>query len=328
MSSASLFRAANPCDFGLVYNDQFKYCVPEPTVRNFYIGAAFDRKEAHSKNEQDRLDQDIQNIYSMILSQNPASEKTIVITAGAPGAGKTWLMRSLLEKEKASGKVSAYIDPDDVCLKSMALTWRADVEKLSGLDLKEEKAGRKKAYDQWRPGSNAANHLILANLIREGKSIYFGTTSSSPFMKGTFSYLKNQGYHIKLVHLVTPDSVRCDSIVKRDQQFIQTTEEDITNKGLMVPQRIHDYLQGVDAIDFFFRGAVDQEATFAATWVRKDRPIDPDGKTGDLTILDQTVYNQMVRTHDEICGRIDDGNSLLWENSVERVSHIFESAAP
>src|SRR5205085_8823258 len=95
----------------------------------------------------------------------------------------------------------------------------------------EQKTIRQELYNKWRPGSNAATHLILAHLIRQQYAFYFGTTASSPSTGKFLEFLKSKGYTIKLLHLTAPDDVRWASVQERDKIFVQTTEEDIRDKG-------------------------------------------------------------------------------------------------
>jgi len=325
MSSAAA-TTHNACDFKEIYNERFQYCVPEGVVRSFFEGNSFGRTEPYSPTEQRRLTDDINTIYGSILTRNPIQEKLAVISAGAPGAGKTTIIRQQLEEYALRGKQFAYIDPDDVCLKEMKQTWAADLEKsLRYADqahaddrIAQEKQIRENGYDKWRPGSNAANHLILANLIRQNYAFYFGTTSSSPLTANTFKYLKEKGYRIHLIHVIAPDDVRWNSIRKRDKSFVQTTEDDTIEKGRLVPQRINDtYLKYADQIDFYFRGEVKEDATLTATWIRSSK----EESTGELKIFEQEMYRTMVRVHNEICATLEEpDDTILWENSVIKAS--------
>jgi predicted ABC-type ATPase len=125
-----------------------------------------------------------------------------VITAGAPGSGKT----TVLEQDR-EGENIAYMDPDAICLKRQELTYLADIASHDG-----SPESRLEAYNKWRPASNAAAHIILGNLIREKCAFDVGTTSSSPMTYKFFEFLKSQGYEIKLLHIIAPDDVRIGSI--------------------------------------------------------------------------------------------------------------------
>lgn len=178
----------------------------------------------------------------------------------------------------------------------------------------------KNAYNKWRPGSNAATHLILGNLIREKCAFYFGTTSSGPATANFFEFLKKQGYKIRLIHVSAPDYVRWDSIKERDKTFVQTTEQDIKEKGLLLPQRINDtYLKYPDEIEFYHRDGVHQDAIFAAKWRRNE---EGSKKIGSLQIIDSDRYEKIKAIHNgavEILKRPE----LRWESTVEQSSDIL-----
>ena len=49
-----------------------------------------------------------------------------------------------------------------------------------------------------------------------------------------------------------PDDVRWACVKQRDKTFAQTTEQDVIEKGLLLPQRINDmFLAYADRIDFY-----------------------------------------------------------------------------
>ena len=311
MSSTTL-APVNPCSISDIYNNgSYSYCVPQPVVQNWKDGDAFGRTEKYTQSEQAALDQDIQTIWTSIVEQDPLIEKRAVISAGAPGAGKTTLVRTLLSGEE---RPVAYSDPDDVCLKNMTQTWASDIETAIESGISERQA-RVDAYEKWRPASNAAHHLILGNLIRTGSAFYFGTTATSPLTAKTFEWLKSQGYTIDLVHVVASDEVRWNSIKERDKEFVQSTEEDITEKGKLLPDRLQDtYLKYADQISFYIREDVRKNAELTATWIRD--PNCGSEPKGNLTIEDQEKYNKMVK--------IIEANSVdsakTWKQDLEAAS--------
>lgn len=308
----------NVCDFKNIYNEHFRYSLPEDILSTYLSGESFDYKQHYTSEEMTRLISDINDLYEGMMFANPIRNQLAVITAGAPGAGKTWKMRQDLEQKTEvteSDTHYAYIDPDDVCLRSMTATYRHDI--LLG---DQSPAARKAAYDKWRPGSNAANHLILANLIREKCAFYFGTTSTSPVTCKFFEFLKQQGYHIRLIHVSAPDDVRWKSIQERDKTFIQTTEADVVQKGELLPQRINDtYLRYADEIEFYYRDGVERDAGLAAVWIRG-----PDGSevVGELTVSDQIRYNKIKEIHNAAAKALQ-RQDLDWSTSVEAKSKII-----
>ena len=321
---------ANICDLDALYQrGVYEYSLPRKVLESFLDGKAFDHKESYTATEKTALLRDIENIYN---KQTTRKELPIaVISAGAPGAGKTRLMRQDQEHLRSSGEIGySYIDPDDVCLKEMEETYQVELrEKLAAIEhmgfteeadrIAAEKAIRLELYNKWRPGSNAANHIILAHLIKHQFAFYFGTTATSPQTHLFFKFLKDHGYQIRLMHLSATDDVRWASVQERDKTFVQTTEADIREKGDLFPRRISDtYLKYADEIGFYHRAAVDQAAVLGATWVRIDQT-----KNGRLTILNQNAYEQIKTIHN-----LNESDEDSWENTVEGRSELAPRPTP
>ncbi|WP_068466657.1 zeta toxin family protein [Candidatus Protochlamydia phocaeensis] len=305
------------CDVSLIYDKSsgYEYSLPRTILEGFLTGKAFDHPNFYSLEESRNLRDDINELYQNILSRNPIKENMAIITAGAPGAGKTIKLRQKLEENASKGRNFAYICPDDVCLQHQTRTYKADLEKSEG-----SKEARQDAYNKWRPGSNASTHLILANLIREKYAFYFGTTSSGFATNIFFNFLKKQHYQIRLIHITAPDDIRWESIKERDKTFIQTTEQDIKEKGLLLPQRINDtFLAYADEIEFYYRDEVQQDAQLAAKWIRN---TDNSESLGTLQIISISQYDKIKMNHNaaiEVLKRPD----LSWELTVEKNSQIF-----
>ena len=305
------------CNMDLIYNKDagFSYSLPRNILESFLAGKAFDNPENYSEEEAKNLRNDINDIYQAIMAQKPVKGNVAVMTAGGPGAGKSVKMNQDLAEQKENGTIFAYIDPDDVCLKQhMDSTYKADPN--SSADTKE---ARLAAYNKWRPASNAANHLVLANLIREKFSFYFGTTSTGDATKFFFDFLKKQGYQIRLIHVSAPDDVRMNSIKERDKNFVQTTDKDIEEKGLMLPRRINDtYLKYADTIEFCYRGALNENAVLAATWIRN-----PEGAEmlGVLQVHDKDRYEKIKTIHNAALDALNQPE-LKWDVTVEAVSDV------
>jgi predicted ABC-type ATPase len=304
------------CNLDLIYNNDYTYSLPRKDLASYLSGKAFGRPEDYSELENANLCDDIHKIFQDILSKSPSKEKVAIMTAGAPGSGKTIKMRQDIQEQEAAGKNFAYICPDDICLQNMEKTYKPEVDNSDG----SQKA-RLAAYNKWRPGSNAATHLILGNLIRENYGFYFGTTSTGPFTWKFLDFLKKQGYQIRLIYVSAPDDIRWKSLEERDKTFIQTTRADIIEKGEFLPQRINDtFLKYADQIDFCFRDEVQQDAKLVAKWVRNE---DTSEKLGTLEIIDQTGYDQIKTIHNTAADALKRPD-LNWETSLEMTSKITQ----
>lgn len=294
-------------DLNRIYNSDYNYALPKKLIESFMTGESFGRKVAYTPDQDCKLRVELNHIFVKACEHSRNSPE-IVMTAGAPGAGKTTLMESLLENERANGSDFTYICPDSVFLKQMNATYHQSIrEGMSGQD----------AYDLWRPASNFGCHAALANLIRDKKAIFFGTTSTGAPSASYASFLKNQGYKIKYIHVSAPDDVRWGSIQERDKTFVQTTEADVREKGDLLPQRINDtFLAFADEIEFYYRDAVKANAVLAAKWVRQ--------KEGHvLSIFSPEKYEKIKQIHNAVAKRLGK-EDLLWENSVEAKSVMIE----
>jgi predicted ABC-type ATPase len=324
---ALLLKECEVLNLDLIYQSDppgFAYSLPRSVLESYLSGKAFDHKEVYSREELDDLKADICDLYRTIIEQQPAKEQLAVMTAGAPGTGKTTLLKQDLAAQAKQGRVFAYVCPDDVCLKGLMRTYQKEIaERVDQclMDGGERKKCRQEAYNKWRPGSNAATHLILAHLIRQRYGFYFGTTSSAPTTAKFLEFLKTQGYTIRLLHLTSLDQVRWESIQERDKIFVQTTEEDIREKGKLVPQRIMDtYLKFADEIEFFYRREVKEDAVLAATWKRNSNPAEG---LGTLTIVDRERYEAIKKIHNAACEALGKPE-LVWEMAVEKSARVID----
>jgi predicted ABC-type ATPase len=302
---------------------KFSYSLPRSILESFLSGKAFDHKKEYTSEELELLKKDIIAIYQAMLNENPIKQPLAIMTAGAPGSGKTTLLKQNRQTQLKKGKAIAYICPDDICLQQMAKTYQQEIkEKMASPSLTEDeqKELRLECYNKWRPGSNAGTHLILANLIRHQYAFYFGTTSTGPATGKFLEFLKAKGYTIKLLHITAPDDVRWASIQERDKTFVQTTEQDIRDKGDLLPQRIMDaFLQFADEIEFFYRDALKEDAVLAARWQLNEPPA---YTLGTLQVIDTECYEQIKKVHNAVCDKLKKPD-LVWEETVEKHSVIL-----
>lgn len=305
----------NVCNLDLIYNNSYKYSLPKNILEGYLSGKGFDYTQIYTGDEAERLYQDINEIYQNILMEEPLKENLAIMTAGAPGAGKTLKLRQDREANLLKGKKIAYICPDDVCLKSQTRTYKAEIANSDN-----SKETRQAAYNKWRPGSNAATHLILGNLIKEKYAFYFGTTSTGNATHIFLKFLKDQGYKIRLLHITAPDDIRWESIKERDKTFVQTTETDVREKGNLLPQRINDtFLKYADEIEFYYRDGIKKDAILAATWIRNENTSQ---SLGNLQIFSQELYENIKNIHNSMAKALNRAD-LYWESTVEQSSLIL-----
>jgi predicted ABC-type ATPase len=305
------------CNTDTIYEGDggFNYSLPKGILDSYLSGKAFDHPREYSLAERTALELDIENLFVRMMEVNPTRERIAVITAGAPGAGKTTLMEQDLRAQEAR---FGYIDPDAVCLKTeMPASYLKELdEAMAAIETAEypsesakldaQKQARLDLYTKWRPGSNAAAQIILANLIKEHVGVYFGTTASAPATGFLLKFLKDHGYEIRILHVTAPDDVRVASIKERDKVFVQTTDRDIVIKGLDFPQRIEDvYKKYADSIEFYYRDRVDSDAKLVALW-----------NTDLFMIADESGYAAAKAVHDAVLERVN-RSELMWKHTLE-----------
>ncbi len=300
------------CDLSRMYTDDYQYSLPQPVLKTFLSGDSFDHKKAYTREEAARVNADIEALWTKIIADAkplPKGHKDLVatISAGAPGAGKTTVMNKIKE-----GQHVPYVCPDDVCLKGQTQTYLADIERGMNKDA---------AYTKWRPASNAANHILLGNLIKGNEKgrypFFFGTTSQSPFTFKFYEHLKEHGYKIHIIHVSAPDEVRDKSIQQRDKTFVQTTPEDVRDKGLEVTKRVQDtFLKYADTMDLYYRDQVSGDAVLAANWSRVQ--VSPSLK-GRLEIIDPKAYECVKIIHNQATEtlRTKGEEAQTWEEAFE-----------
>ncbi len=207
---------------------------------------------------------------------NPKSERSYVVTAGAPGSGKTTYLEKLLASGSYRGFV--YIDPDRTCLLKMTRTYLADVE--SG------QKSSKEAYEYWRDASNFAANALLAIALQREYAIVHGSTSTSPHIKKVLDTVHSvYHYTTKMHHINCDEAVRIDSYNQRNAQgAYQCTIEDFRDKVGMFYQRLPDYLHTAH-IDFIYR---DERAVKKVAEKREFC----------LRILDKNLCQKIQNAHD------------------------------
>jgi dephospho-CoA kinase len=282
----------------------YEYSLKQEKIEEYLAGGGFDNPEPYSPSQVTELKADINKLFQDILAKNPTKDKLAVITAGAPGSGKTYLLRQL---GAGSADAPAYVCPDDTCLPNLRIYTNA-IEQCDG-----SSDARLKAYNLGRPASNAATQILIGNLVRDKYAIYFGTAASSPFTKYFFEFLGKQNYPIELIHVTAPDDVRFQSINERNETLIQVTEKDVKEKGLLVIERIEDtYFKYASVIKFYYRGGAKENAKLSAIWTKSTEDI----SKGTLEIVDRDCYKKIKKVHNTAVKNLNKPE-LSWKNTVK-----------
>jgi predicted ABC-type ATPase len=306
--------ATDICNMRSIYDQagNFEYFLPQYILKSYLSGDSFDYKTPYTQEEFTQLCADINTLFHKTLSTHPVKEHSAIITAGAPGSGKTTKVDQELKENALEGFCIVHVCPDATCLPNLT-GYKNDIAQANG-----SKEALLAAYTKWRPASNAAAHLILANLIRLGYAFYFGTTSSGFSASKLYAFLKEKGYNIRVIHMTASNGVRWESIKERDKSFVQTTEQDVVEKGRILPQRILDtFLAHADEVEFYYRSGVKKDADLAAKWTRNEQTEE---KLGTLDIISPAPYGEIKSIHNAAAAP-----HLQWERAVEKNSEIVWS---
>ncbi len=234
-------------------------------------------KKTYSEEEKSLINEEMKTIDEKAFSK-AQKKKIYLATAGGPGACKSTILEKRLGEENDLGY--AYLDPDRVALLSMDRTFAKDREN-----------DPKAAYKKWRDASNFITNTLLNKAFGGGYNIAHGTTSTGATMGNFYKKLKAEGYKIHLIMCSSPEDARLAAIKYRDevQKFVQSTQEDIINKGKMYYDRFPVYAEYADDIEFFWTGYFKEGSIKAATWTREK----------GLFILNQEAFSKIEKDYNE-----------------------------
>lgn len=287
--------------FQHVYNSSFNFTIEQSSIESWLKGEGFDNDEPYSITDQENLKRDLNDLSQEVIplellkhqrskEQSKCIPKLFLVTAGAPGAGKTKLLYAQLQKRHQLGEMYCYVCPDEVCLKRMRRTYNSMRSFLNHTAPEDAMMIAKRCYNKWRPASNAAAQLILAHLLQGRYPIAFGSTSTSNWTGRTFSFVKSLGYNLEILFVSAPPQVRQDSVRERSQRFSHCSELDLYEKEHLLNARILDsYLPYADTINFYWREHLHQEAMLVARWRRPDATAPGDSKSEHRTCKYNTV---------------------------------------
>ncbi len=218
--------------------------VPEEIVNNFLSSYTAIEKEAIAR--------DYRNIRELCLAQARKNQQRLiyVATAGGPGGGKSTILEAYLRDHPGF----VYIDPDQRALKLMINTY---VQELNNYVLSSDpdySSILTAAYTKWRGASNYIADSLLNAVYGEGLAIAHGTTSTNKNMPILYQKLKGRGYKIILLLCGSTDENRQRAVENRKvkQGVVQSTNEDVKNKGKMFFENLPIYFKFADEIKLFW----------------------------------------------------------------------------
>lgn len=299
--------AVNVCNLSRIYNENYQYPLPRKVLESCLEGTSSESECPYTQKEFADLVSDINDLYDGIVFSNPMEKRLVVMSVGSIGSGKTLAMRKDLEEKTDEDTNYAYVHLEDVCLRNMFKTYQKDL-RLQEASLYASKA----SYDKWKSAAYAATHIVLANLILEGRSIYLDTSITNPPTPMLCEFFKSQGYAIRVICVVAPTNVRVEAVRRKDN-FIQATQDEVIKDGTLLPLRVNNLvIKYAKTADFYYRNQVEGDAKLVAVW---NRNLEGSEGIGALKITDSSDYHEMVATHNA-AAKILVGGDFSWEAAV------------
>lgn len=215
---------------------------------------------------------------------------------GAPLAGKS----TILDKEIASNPKRytqlGKADPDVWGMRFMVNLYTQYLMSPGMVaNAPDFATAQQRAYDVARPASNYITNDNINYFVENRLSFAHGTTMTSPHVGKLLKSLKDAGYEIDLLVCGAEDEMRAEAAKYRstEQGLYQATPEDVINKGLAFPQRMHDYFEFADNLKIFWRDDVTADAVHAATF--------SDGK---IEVHSTDAYVRFTNKYDEDCVKL------------------------
>lgn len=285
-----------------------------------FIEAAVDEHEKTFKelagfDERKSSQELIKSICHKFFALPALQTSQAVLTAGAIGSGKSYLVRSILEQEACLGKNYIYICPDEIF-----------AEQMSGLypaGQKDEKLIQKK----WLPLAHFIGRVLVRLAVENRKSFFYQTTSVEKESEDLTQYIKRKAYHIKLIHLTTPDHIRWQSVKNRVFSF-NPDETEVDATGKMIPASLPIFMKEFDVIDFYFREDLETRANLGAIWYQEEGPEQREAK---YLITDFNSYLGIKKAHDKAVEDLIQQDPLAkrlkWEALFEKSSRLLNEVS-
>lgn len=213
--------------------------------------------------------------------------RRFMLSAGAPGAGKTMLLEQLVANDKAF-KAVMFMDPDERALKLMSrfIEDRRNFAKQFGDD---DLVGLALSYTKWRWASNWVSNTMMNRAAEQGRDILLGTTATSPFMGVLYNNAHALGYESHTIIVCAPKEVREESARRRFEVEATRFTNDTDIKGKMFYERLPDLMKHTHKFSLYWRSNASEGAVLAASGVH-----------GAILIHNQAafeaIYNDLMTT--------------------------------
>ncbi|MCY4044128.1 MAG: zeta toxin family protein [Cellvibrionales bacterium] len=278
LGAVSCLSSASFLDVSTIYTKEFTYVIPQAQMKLWLDGGGYKETVSYSVDEKRLIETLAKELIDRV--NGAKQERLAIITAGAPGAGKSTLTEQILDKSMV------VIDPSH---QLKMIYYKLITSGKLNPEVLLEQHGKEAQLIKWRPASNYVAHLGLAHAIKNGKAFYFGSCSAGAETPKFYEFLKREGYTVEVVHVSSPKSVRLASITERNKLFYQSLPWDVAKKAAEVVNRIADtFLSKADKVSFYWRGGITSNAGLASEWSKKE---------GTMKIAESDAYSQIKKQH-------------------------------
>ncbi len=267
----------------------------------------------YSPQEQVRIQDDLVNIRKLVFRDKKpavAGQKPVyVASAGAPGARKSTILETYLQKKDYFSAV--YIDPDQRALKYMH-TYQDSLSNhhIMNANTRSLSKVREEAYNHWRNASNYIANTLLNEAFTNRYSIAHGTTLTGEHSASLLQKLRAAGYEIQLILCFASENFRKEAVEYRNevQGFYQSTPGDFADKSILFYKRMPVYLNNADLLFMHWSESLEQSIRLAAQMkpnpkglvVSQDDDFKKIGQTYDAAIQkDKTLapWNELLKSY-------------------------------
>ncbi len=217
-------------------------------------------------------------IRDRLMAEHGGKEdRSLLITAGAPGAGKTTHLRKKAETAKANGRGYIRIDIDDIMgefptvkgeLSHLAAYFETACDLHGGhtsADTTHRTALRETSIT-WTMAAKYVADRLLNDCVSHGLPVAFETSAHNFHIGEFLANVRDNAYNIELDLCDAPTAIKQQETQKRfDRGEAYVNPEFVTLKGNDVMHNIDTYLRYADIFNIYWRSKSSTALIHAAT---------------------------------------------------------------
>lgn len=235
----------------------------EAQVRGWLGIQAPDMQRAYTDEEKNAIKGSFDSVYRGLVQKaeyRHAGPRTIHMTFGSPGSGKTTLAYALAHELGA-----AMIDVNEV--QKMLPSYQQDKQAWG-----DTPTGLLAAYEAHRWEANYLANRAINRALSDGYNLVYGTTATSPAALLIYDAAEKQGLHIHTRMVVAPEDVRLQSCQQRcfgSEQSgagdgLPIPQEHVISKNLAFPGMVAKHFAKAAEVSLYYRAATNEPAQLFA----------------------------------------------------------------